>query len=48
MFFCSGSVVGQAFSEHMDIRKLGFTGSTPIGKTIMERCVVCDIVLDML
>lgn len=24
-------------SEHPDIRKLGFTGSTPIGKTIMER-----------
>ena len=24
-------------SEHPDIRKLGFTGSTPIGKTIMKR-----------
>ena len=37
----TGSVVGQAFSEHPDIRKLGFTGSTPIGKTIMERQAVC-------
>lgn len=32
-----GSSIGQAMSEHPDIRKLGFTGSTPIGKTIMER-----------
>ena len=46
----TGSVVGQAFSEHPNIRKLGFTGSTPIGKTIMERyilcvcvCVCCDV-----
>ena len=37
----TGSVVGQAFSEHPNIRKLGFTGSTPIGKTIMERYILC-------
>jgi len=34
----SGSLIGQAMSEHPDIRKLGFTGSTPIGKTIMKSC----------
>jgi acyl-CoA reductase-like NAD-dependent aldehyde dehydrogenase len=34
---CPGSSIGQALSEHPDVRKLGFTGSTPIGKTIMER-----------
>ncbi|ESP04553.1 hypothetical protein LOTGIDRAFT_237306 [Lottia gigantea] len=34
----SGSVIGQALSDHPDVRKLGFTGSTPIGKTIMESC----------
>ncbi|XP_069142725.1 cytosolic 10-formyltetrahydrofolate dehydrogenase-like isoform X1 [Argopecten irradians] len=33
-----GSSIGQAMSEHPDIRKLGFTGSTPIGKTIMTSC----------
>jgi len=32
----SGSVIGQALADHPDIRKLGFTGSTPIGKTIMK------------
>lgn len=34
----SGSVCGQAIADHPKIRKLGFTGSTPIGKTIMESC----------
>ena len=33
----SGSIVGQALADHPDVRKLGFTGSTPIGKTIMKR-----------
>uniref|UniRef100_A0A7M4FL09 10-formyltetrahydrofolate dehydrogenase n=1 Tax=Crocodylus porosus TaxID=8502 RepID=A0A7M4FL09_CROPO len=33
----SGGLVGQRLSEHPDIRKLGFTGSTPIGKQIMKR-----------
>ena len=31
----SGSVVGQRLAEHPKVRKLGFTGSTPVGKTIM-------------
>jgi len=31
-----GGKIGQAIADHPDIRKLGFTGSTPIGKTIME------------
>jgi formyltetrahydrofolate dehydrogenase len=34
----SGSVVGNAIATHMDIRKLGFTGSTEIGRTIMQSC----------
>jgi len=34
----SGSLIGQHLSEHPDIRKLGFTGSTPVGKTIMKSC----------
>ena len=29
--------MGQRLSEHPDVRKLGFTGSTPIGKQIMKR-----------
>lgn len=33
----TGGVAGQRLSEHPDIRKLGFTGSTPIGKQIMRR-----------
>ena len=33
----AGSVVGQGIADHPDVRKLGFTGSTEIGKTIMER-----------
>lgn len=39
----SGAVVGQALSDHPDIRKLGFTGSTPIGKTIMESCAKANL-----
>ena len=31
-----GRVVGQAMIDHMDVRKIGFTGSTGIGKTIMK------------
>lgn len=34
----SGSLIGQRLSDHPDIRKLGFTGSTPIGKQIMKSC----------
>lgn len=35
--FAPGGMVGQRLSDHPDIRKLGFTGSTPIGKQIMKR-----------
>jgi len=39
----SGSVVGQAIADHPRVRKLGFTGSTPVGKTIMESCAVSNL-----
>uniref|UniRef100_A0A669ERN3 10-formyltetrahydrofolate dehydrogenase n=1 Tax=Oreochromis niloticus TaxID=8128 RepID=A0A669ERN3_ORENI len=39
----SGGMVGQRLSEHPDIRKLGFTGSTPIGKQIMKSCAVSNL-----
>uniref|UniRef100_A0A0L8GLQ4 10-formyltetrahydrofolate dehydrogenase n=1 Tax=Octopus bimaculoides TaxID=37653 RepID=A0A0L8GLQ4_OCTBM len=39
----SGSIVGQALSDHENVRKLGFTGSTPIGKTIMESCAKSNV-----
>lgn len=32
-----GSVIGQALCDHMDVRKIGFTGSTEVGKGIMKR-----------
>jgi len=31
-----GSIVGQAISEHMDIDKVAFTGSTLVGRKVME------------
>lgn len=33
----TGGVAGQRLSQHPDIRKLGFTGSTSVGKQIMSR-----------
>lgn len=39
----AGSVTGQAISEHPLVRKLGFTGSTPIGKKIMASCAESNI-----
>ncbi|XP_061062519.1 mitochondrial 10-formyltetrahydrofolate dehydrogenase [Eubalaena glacialis] len=39
----SGSIAGQRLSEHPDIRKLGFTGSTLIGKQIMKSCAVSNL-----
>ncbi|XP_037710084.1 cytosolic 10-formyltetrahydrofolate dehydrogenase [Drosophila subpulchrella] len=33
-----GSDAGQAVADHQLVRKLGFTGSTPIGKHIMKSC----------
>uniref|UniRef100_A0A6Q2XWX5 10-formyltetrahydrofolate dehydrogenase n=1 Tax=Esox lucius TaxID=8010 RepID=A0A6Q2XWX5_ESOLU len=39
----SGGMVGQRMSDHPDIRKLGFTGSTPIGKQIMKSCALSNL-----
>lgn len=39
----SGSVTGQALIDHPLIRKLGFTGSTPIGKLIMKSCAESNL-----
>ncbi|XP_042566059.1 mitochondrial 10-formyltetrahydrofolate dehydrogenase isoform X2 [Clupea harengus] len=39
----SGGMVGQRLADHPDIRKLGFTGSTPIGKQIMKSCAVSNL-----
>lgn len=39
----SGSIVGQAIAEHLKIRKIGFTGSTAVGKTIMKNCATSNI-----
>ena len=35
--FYLGSIVGNGICTHPDVRKLGFTGSTETGKSIMER-----------
>ncbi|KAL8222028.1 UNVERIFIED_CONTAM: Mitochondrial 10-formyltetrahydrofolate dehydrogenase [Gekko kuhli] len=39
----TGSLAGQRLAEHPDIRKLGFTGSTPVGKQIMKSCAVSNL-----
>ncbi|TNN79676.1 Cytosolic 10-formyltetrahydrofolate dehydrogenase [Liparis tanakae] len=39
----SGALVGQRMSDHPDVRKLGFTGSTEIGKHIMKSCAVSNV-----
>ncbi|XP_066520756.1 cytosolic 10-formyltetrahydrofolate dehydrogenase [Hoplias malabaricus] len=39
----SGALVGQRLSDHHDVRKLGFTGSTEIGKQIMKSCAVSNV-----
>lgn len=39
----TGSVCGQAIADHPLIRKLGFTGSTPIGQQIMKSCAESNI-----
>ncbi|TNM89226.1 hypothetical protein fugu_005481 [Takifugu bimaculatus] len=39
----AGALVGQRLSDHPDVRKLGFTGSTEIGKQIMKSCAVSNV-----
>jgi len=39
----TGRVTGQAIADHPDVRKLGFTGSTPVGKTIMKSCAESNL-----
>ncbi|KAI4490807.1 hypothetical protein M0804_003751 [Polistes exclamans] len=39
----NGSVTGNAIVNHPLIRKLGFTGSTEIGKTIMRSCAESNL-----
>ncbi|XP_049549393.1 cytosolic 10-formyltetrahydrofolate dehydrogenase [Anopheles darlingi] len=39
----TGSLAGQALADHPLVRKLGFTGSTPIGKRIMTSCAESNI-----
>lgn len=34
----SGRIVGQALADHPGVRKIAFTGSTQVGKTIMQSC----------
>ncbi|XP_017471708.1 PREDICTED: cytosolic 10-formyltetrahydrofolate dehydrogenase [Rhagoletis zephyria] len=38
-----GSGAGQAVADHHLVRKLGFTGSTPIGKVIMKSCAESNL-----
>lgn len=39
----TGSITGQAIADHPLVRKLGFTGSTEIGKTIMTSCAQSNL-----
>ena len=39
----TGSEVGQAICDHPRIRKVGFTGSTPVGAEIMASCAHANI-----
>nr|XP_020139159.1 cytosolic 10-formyltetrahydrofolate dehydrogenase-like [Microcebus murinus] len=39
----SGSLVGQRLSDHPDVRKVGFTGSTGVGKHIMKSCALSNV-----
>ena len=36
VYYATGSVIGQALTDHNDVRRVGFTGSTELGKTIMK------------
>jgi len=39
----TGSKAGQAIADHPLVRKLGFTGSTEIGHTIMKSCAMSNL-----
>ncbi|KAA0202644.1 hypothetical protein HAZT_HAZT009906 [Hyalella azteca] len=39
----TGGVCGQAIADHPLVRKLGFTGSTEIGKVIMKSCAESNL-----
>jgi len=39
----SGAQIGQAIADHPEVRKVGFTGSTPIGAQIMKSCAVSNL-----
>lgn len=39
----AGSIVGQGLTDHMDVRKVGFTGSTGIGQTIMKSAAESNV-----
>ncbi|XP_011374374.1 cytosolic 10-formyltetrahydrofolate dehydrogenase [Pteropus vampyrus] len=39
----SGSLIGQRLSDHPDVRKIGFTGSTEVGKHIMKSCALSNV-----
>ncbi|XP_053697817.1 cytosolic 10-formyltetrahydrofolate dehydrogenase [Sabethes cyaneus] len=39
----NGTIAGQAITDHPLVRKLGFTGSTPIGKKIMASCAESNL-----
>jgi len=38
-----GRIVGQAMTDHMEVRKIGFTGSTGVGKTIMKSAAESNV-----
>lgn len=38
-----GSQCGQAILDHPDIKKIGFTGSTPTGKLVMSSCALSNV-----
>ncbi|KAK6042932.1 aldehyde dehydrogenase 5, domain protein, partial [Cooperia oncophora] len=39
----SGGEVGQILSDHPDVRKIGFTGSTEIGAQVMASCAKSNV-----